>query len=537
MVQYYHKYRQNPERRTKMLLVHPTLISKIDKYASEALGIPVRELMRRAGEAVANVVRTYVKKGSRIAVFAGKGNNGGDGYAAAGMLIDEYDITVYDVFSAGQKTEEGRYFLDELVSRGGTVKALDLNDDFMRGVLDFDAFVDAVFGTGFMGELPHEAIELAKIFESQPEKIKIAIDTPLGVNAADGSLLNGASYHADATVVLGFIKTGIVSYPAKEYVGKIIFDDLSLQNNDVLSAFDFSDYYIDSELAVSLLPEREENSSKGCFGKLLVACGSPAFAGAAHLSLEGSLRGGVGYVTFLGEKTMCDALVLKFPEAIYKPTSIPNLTASDLDGLYELFNKQTAILVGSGSSKSEGLFRLVSYLLNTEGAPLILDADAINVIAEKGEEGRALVRTSKRTVILTPHPLELSRLSGISTDIIQANRISVAKAFAAENNCILVLKGAATVVTDGSITYVNSTGSSALAKAGSGDVLAGFLSSLAASGASPVCASAIAVYFHGLAADILADDLSELGVTPSDLPKEICRQIAKARKEKHRDFN
>ena len=514
-----------------MLLVHPSLIAKIDKYASEAIGIPMRELMRRAGSAVADAVRSYIPKGASVAVFAGKGNNGGDGYAAASMLLNEYSVTVYDVFSGGQRSDEGRYFLDKYLSSGGVVRRLDFDSEIGNQTDGAHCFIDAVFGTGFLGEMPREAIKIAKLFASRNDVVKIAIDTPLGVNSADGSVNHGATYRADATVVLGFIKTGLVSYPAKEYVGKLIYDNIGLQNDGILSNFDFSDYYIDYDLAASIIPKRSDNSSKGTFGKLLMICGSESFGGAAHLCLEAALRGGVGYVTYLGAESLCNTLISKFPEAIYKHLSIPDISDKELDTVAQTSARQTAILVGSGSSKSSGLYRLVERLLKTDGSPLVLDADAINVLAEKSAEGRELIRTSPRTVILTPHPLELSRLSGISTDDIQANRITVAKDFAKENNCILVLKGAATVVTDGEITYINSSGSSALAKAGSGDVLAGFLASVVASGVSPLEASALAVYFHGLAADILAKDLSELGVTPSDLPKEICRQLARAQNQ------
>ena len=186
------------------------------------------------------------------------------------------------------------------------------------------------------------------------------------------------------------------------------------------------------------------------------------------------------------------------------------------------------MLIGSGSSKSEGLRLVIEHLLATEGSPVVMDADAINVLADDPQRGRELIRAAKCKVVLTPHPLEFSRISGIPTDEIQENRLSFAKRFASDHNCILVLKGAATIVTDGRQTYINSSGSSALAKAGSGDVLAGMLASVIASGVDPISAAALSVYFHGLAADNLALRLSPLGVTPSDLPREIALQIAKA---------
>ena len=510
-----------------MILVEPSLIPKIDKYADEELLISPLTLMGRAGSAVANAVFSYAKPGSKVRIFAGKGNNGGDGYAAAALLISRYDVKVYDVFSAGQRTPEGMYFLNEYTSHGGVVEALDFSDEQLHDIDSADTLVDAVFGTGFFGELPQKAVRLCDALHSMEDKNIIAVDVPLGINSSDGRVIYSGAYHAKTTVTLGFVKTGLVSYPGKEYVGNIINDNIGLHIPQVIDCFDFNSYYIDSELAKALLPIRPQNSNKGSFGKLLVVSGSPDFIGAAHLSLEAALRGGVGLVSYLGERELCVSLADKLPEAVYKPFSVMSATSLDLDYPLELSRNHTAILVGCGSSKSNGLFELVKRLLSEDGAPLILDADAINLLAEKGDVGRTLISNSKRTLILTPHPLEFSRLSGLSVTEIQSNRLSLAKSFASSHGCILVLKGAGTVVTDGKTTFINSTGSSALAKAGSGDVLAGLLASLTASGVDPLSASALAVYLHGLAADSLTQEYSTLGVIPSDLPREIARQTAK----------
>ncbi len=510
-----------------MILAQPSLISKIDKFAADSLGIPARTLMERAGRAVAEAVRSYVKRGSRISIFSGKGNNGGDGYAAAFDLMTDYDVCVYDVFASGQRTDEGKHFLSAYSAAGGSIDPLTFDGAQMDFITSSDCLVDAVFGTGFSGEMPDEAARLAEVFSSQSASIIIAVDVPLGVNAADGSVREDASYHATATVSLGFIKHGLVSYPAREYVGRLIHDNIGLHNEQIISEFDLSDHYIDYELASALIPNRAENSSKGSFGRALVITGSSEYPGAAHLSLEAALRGGVGLVTYLGEGSLCDSLSMKHPEAIYKRTApIRDLTDGDCDGIAQLSASHGCTLIGSGSSRSAGLRALLCRLLADDGSPIILDADAVNVLSEDSEEGRSLIARSPRTVILTPHPLELSRISGIPTDDVQAGRLSVAKSFALENKCILVLKGAGTLITDGVTVYINSSGSSALAKAGSGDVLAGLIASLVAGGLDPLRASALAVYFHGLAGDVLEQGLSPFGVTPSDLPREIGRQLA-----------
>lgn len=510
-----------------MILFEPSMISKIDSYAVNKLGIPAKTLMYRAAEAVAGAVRTYTSSG-KVRILAGKGNNGGDGYAAALLLMKDYDVKVYDVFGSGQRSDEGRYYLESYLSSGGAYEVLKLDEDTLLDIRDSACIVDAVFGTGFVGKQPTETVDIAHILDSLTDVTTIAVDVPLGVNASDGAVDKHACYHATATVCLGFIKPGIVSYPAREYVGKLIYDNIGLHCDSVLSEFESNSYYIDRALATSLIPTRKHNSNKGTFGKLLMITGSNEFPGAGHLSLESALRSGVGYVTYLGEKCMCDSLVQKLPEAIYKPCDISNINRDSLEGILELSLRSSAILIGSGRPKDEGLSILTERLLAESGAPIILDAGAISVLDSEKHMTVPSIKNAKRKVILTPHPMELARLLDVSiTDVVE-HRLTVARDFARENNCILVLKGAATIVTDGISTYINSSGSSALAKAGSGDVLAGFLAGVVASGVEPIYASALSVYFHGLAGDKLAEELSELGVIPSDLPREIAKQIATA---------
>ncbi len=511
-----------------MILFEPSLISRIDSFAKDSLGIPTLTLMHRAAEAICRAVRSFVSPGSKVRIFAGKGNNGGDGYTAALLLMNDYDVKVYDVFGSGQRSGEGKYYLESYLSSGGVVEIMELDQKTLCDIECADCVIDAVFGTGFVGELPEKASSLANIFSELRDTVLLAVDVPLGVDASSGRVDKAACYHATATVVLGFFKPGLVSYPAREYVGKLIYDNIGLQNKMILSEFKPNDYYIDYELASSFIPQRNQNSHKGTFGKMLMITGSSMYPGAGHLSLEAALRSGVGYVTYLGEKSMCDSLVTKLPEAIYKPCDVSYIDDNLLDEIITLASKSSAILIGSGCPASEGLYLIVERLLSESGAPIILDAGAISTL--KSDEGYSvsLIKNAKRKVILTPHPMELSRLLGITLDEVNENRLIVARSFARQNNCILVLKGAATIVTDGVKTYINSSGSSALAKAGSGDVLAGFLAGVSAYSADPLTASALSVYFHGLAGDTLAKFLSEFGVIPSDLPREIARQLSKA---------
>ncbi len=507
-----------------MKLARPHLISEIDKYSAEVLGISTVELMGKSGRAVAAAVRSYVAPGAFIAILAGSGNNGGDGYAAAKELLSDYKVKVYDVFSAGQKTEEGKYYFKLFSDGGGEIENVTLSPSQRAEIKSAACIVDAVFGTGFKGEIPDTVKALATLMSEAVGSQKIAVDVPIGVNADDGSAdLCTAFVHA--VIELSFIKPGIVSYPARSYIGTILYDDLGLPSEKIEKKFDFKYTLIDEAFAEKCLPVRKNNSHKGSFGKALLITGSTRYPGAGRLTLEAALRGGSGLVNYLGDAALAEEYVREFPEVIYKGMDMEKEEASSL--AVELSAASGSTLIGSGSGNNAAIALITKKLLESEGGTLILDADAINSISEEYPDAPSLIKNAKRPVILTPHPLEFARLSGVDVATVQNTRLASAVRFAKENGCVLVLKGAGTIVTDGEEVLINGSGSSALAKAGSGDVLAGFIASLAAGKLSPINAAALGVYYHGKAGDNLAKEFSTYGVTPSDLPKEIARAIAK----------
>lgn len=276
--------------------------------------------------------------------------------------------------------------------------------------------------------------------------------------------------------------------------------------------------FADGEWVKSSLPSRARTANKGNFGKCSLIVGSNKYRGAAHLSLSMALRGGAGYTTFIGEASLAAELRAAYPEAIYH--------SADVDGvakILEATDSQDSVLIGCGSGVSRSLFALIEALIKREGGTFIIDADGLNSIAKYAPSVKELFGLAKRRIIITPHPLELSRLSGISVEKIQSDRENVARELAAEWGIVLLLKGFGTVITDGERLLVNSSGSTALAKAGSGDVLAGLIASVSAYTDDPLISAGISAYLHGAAGDRLANELTEYGVTPSDLPKEVCR--------------
>ncbi len=266
-----------------------------------------------------------------------------------------------------------------------------------------------------------------------------------------------------------------------------------------------------TEYIIEKLPRRAAHSNKGTYGKVLLACGSGNMRGAAALAALGALRTGAGLVTLATKKEVIDALSGSIYEAVWFDT--------DKDDMICKSDEMNAVGIGCGSGDTKATFKNIKYLLDRNGAPLVIDADGINVLSGNLK----LLKNAKRPVILTPHPREFSRLIGISVKGIQENREEFARTFAKKYNVTLLLKGHGTVITNGDELFINPTGSSALAKGGTGDVLCGMICSFLAQGASTLDACVIAAYIHGLAGERLAKEYSEYGVLASEIPLEAAR--------------
>lgn len=528
-----------------MIAISPALTQTIDATAEEALGIPTVELMRRAGLAVAQEAAKHAV-GSGVLILAGCGNNGGDGYAAACALIRSgYRVAVIDVTGRGQRSPAGQHFLREyrrldaervrrateaidrdlikgrLSREDRNARALALkNPETLEEARGFRhaCLVDAILGTGAL--LPvSEALLPAAALIRESTAYKLAVDLPLGVDA-DGGTVDPCATPVDETVVLGFPKHGLYSYPACTYVGRLTVNDIGLNTPSLRALIRLPEGLTAEGDIPAMLPHRPQNGHKGSFGHLLLLCGSPRYRGAALMAAEAALRMGAGLVTLASDDSVTAAAVSRLPELI---------TERFVGGepSPELLARKSAILVGPGC-EPEGLLPLLKTLLTTEGAPTVLDAGALTALAAEGEGGLALLRSPARPVVLTPHPAEMARLLGTTVEAVQAERLALARRFTAEHRTVLVLKGARTVIADGEQFTVNLTGGSALAKGGSGDVLAGAIASLIASGVAPYEAARLAVCLHGAAGDRLATRLSSLGVRPTDLPAEMAALLAEA---------
>ncbi len=504
-----------------MISVFPCYIPQIDLLARDLMGLDEETLIRRAGAAVAEEVAKRAPAG-RVLIFCGHGNNGADGYAAALSLAEAgFSPVAVDVFGKGQRSVGGRAVLAAYAARFGAPLTLDEGLSAQAEVC-----LDAVLGSGARyDELTEEALRVVE-YINNTTALRVAIDLPLGADATYGRLASSYAC-ADLTVMLSFAKTGLLSYPAREACGELVTHTLGIDHPDILARLPES-IVADDEYVKNTLPKRGKNTHKGSFGRVAMAAGSQKYRGAALLAAEGALRLGAGLTSLYTEEAVLSFVGRKRPELLFEavPSSdewderVVSLLASRLD-------TASAVLVGPGCGRTEGVRALVKALLESEGPPLVLDADALNMLSSFPDRGVGLLKNARRPVCLTPHPTELARLIGRPTARVQEARVAVAMEYARETGVGLLLKGAATVITDGETVSVNPSGSSALAKGGSGDVLAGAVAALLAQGAKPPHALRLAAYLHGRAGETLAVSRSEYGVLPSELPLAMAGEIAR----------
>lgn len=317
--------------------------------------------------------------------------------------------------------------------------------------------------------------------------------------------------------------------------GELVIADISLPG-ELLASLPGGCELMTGDEVSDLLPRREPTAHKGDAGRLAIVAGSRGFAGAAALVAEAGIRAGAGLVTVFTPASVQDVLAVKLTEAMttgLAETPAGQLSPAAADSLTELLVNADAVAVGPGLGAAPGVLAAVKRLLASGGAPLVLDADALNALAaEPGGAAVALAATN-RAVVLTPHPGEMARLAGLTVAAVEADRIAVARDLARTARCCVVLKGAPTVIAaaDGSV-WLNSTGNAGMASGGMGDALTGVIAALMAQGLSPLVAARAGVFLHGLAGDIAAEEIGAIGYAAGDiiarLPEARRRTLAAA---------
>jgi len=497
-------------------------------------GVPTSVLMENAGKAVAEEVRRILGGVERkqILVLVGPGNNGGDGLVSARYLHD-WGAGV-NVYLLGQRPSDDPN-LKMVLERGITCidgseeKLVKLNE----WLLSANAVIDAIFGTGksrpLRGIFAHVLDTVSKAKAKRTNLVLIALDLPSGLDANTGAV-DLACPFVDYTITLGFAKAGLYNLPGAERAGRITVVDIGIKAKFVE---DVTTELIISNWVKSVLPGRPLIANKGTFGKVLVVAGSINYIGAAYLACSGAMRVGAGLVTLGTAVSLQPVLATKLTEVTYIPLSesrrgIISAEAAKLInrelGNYDVF------LMGCGLGQSRSATGLVvaTILRSEPNIPVVLDADALNILAKVPQWWQRLAGDA----ILTPHPGEMAKLTGMSIDEVQSDRTGIAKKVAQKWGKIVVLKGAYTVIAtpDGRVR-VSPFANPGLASAGTGDVLAGAIAGLAAQGMPLFDAAACGVYLHGKAGEIVKNRLGDAGMIASDLLIELPAVIKKLREE------
>lgn len=487
------------------MILTPRQMAQAEKF-SENNGVSLAQLMSNAGYALSREVKkaAYRLMKKNVLILCGKGNNGGDGFVCANHLLSDGLCVSVALVCSEPETDLAVNAFDALEKDVKIIK-----NDLDEAIGQADIIIDAVFGTGFRGELPED---IRGIFDlvNRSEALKIACDMPSGVNSLTGQTAFG-TIRCDLTVTFHAIKIGCLSKPAVNFCGKISVCDIKISQEQE----NYCDYKIieaDEDHIKKALPKRDICGHKGSFGKLLAVCGSESYKGAAVLSVGSALRSGVGLVELFGVRSVCEAVLNSYPEAICTNTASEAPEAA-AEAILEKSKKATAILIGCGISDSENSRILVEKIIENSEIPVIIDADGINSVSKNIN----VLSNAKAPIILTPHPAELARLCKAELPEVLSDRLGYAVNLAKRFNVTVMAKGAGTFITDGKQVVFSNTGNTALSKGGSGDILAGMTASFIAQGADSVGAAAAASFLLGKTAEILAETVSERGIIGSDI--------------------
>jgi NAD(P)H-hydrate epimerase len=523
----------------------------IDDYTVQVCNIPALDLMERAADRLAAVMKQRIDKADMILAVCGPGNNGGDGVAAGRILyLQGYHVAILFI---GDE-EKASPSMKAQLEMAGKISVPRENRDRLH---EYNIIIDALFGVGLTRDITGVYEEVIRQV-NEADNIVYAVDIPSGISADSGKVMNIA-VRAEYTVTFGHQKQGLLLYPGVEYAGMISVEDIGFPLEATKQAIPDTFYYEPDDLAK--LPPRRNYSNKGTYGRVLVIAGSKGMSGAAYLSAKAAYRTGAGLVKVLTSEENRVIIQTLLPEALFSAYDDAEMDADErFKKLQEEIGWASAIVVGPGLGQSGIAHELVETAIRKAKVPVIIDADGITFLAKKLDHACMVMKETEsftpekidgmlqegsneailqkridylsellpENTILTPHLLELSRLIGIPVSEIANNLIDTAHQCSYNNKLIYVIKDARTIVAQSDLRYINVSGNNGMATGGSGDVLTGIIAGLIAQGKEPYEAACLAVYIHGLAGDAAARDKGVYSMMASDIINSIETVIKQA---------
>ena len=519
-------------------------MKKYDRNTSEHFGVSSIVLMERAALCICARIAEFKSRQKqtrplRTLVICGHGNNGGDGLAAARILFQHgYKVQVALVGNFDKATDSCRLQLETADKYGIDIEKFDQVAGSDKSFDKYDIIIDAVLGTGAKRELEGEYLRAVNYMNKCKDNLEeylllLAVDIPTGIDTDTGAVL-GNAVKSDMTVTFNYAKIGHLLYPGAEHTGKLFVEDIGITGESFLGEKPGAFFY--DEDVHFLLPERLQKGNKGTFGKVLMIAGSRDVSGAAILSSETCYRSGAGMVKIITDSAN-EALVRgTLPEALLATYNSEN-EKSELSLLEKELSKSlkwaTTVCIGPGIGLGKTAEFMLRYVLTHFEKSIIIDADALNLIAEN-DDIKELVQKysnkdasleSNKYIILTPHIAEFARLFGKNTTAQQCTEhiLEYPKMLSDELSCTVLCKDSRSIVCDFNENdfYINVSGNSGMATAGSGDVLSGLLAALCSYNFGAFKTVCIGSYIHGLAGDLAASEFGEYYMIASDIMKQL----------------
>ena len=498
------------------LWVNAAQMKAADQYTIQKLGVPSLELMEHAAQACVQVLEDEKVDLSHVCVVCGSGNNGGDGFAIARILQNNrYSVETFCVGNPEHYTEETQEQMHRLQECGGKITYGMPQED------SYSVIIDAVFGVGLSRKVEGRYRQVIEQM-NRMRGTKFAVDIPSGLSATTGCIL-GCAFKADYTVTFQLKKIGLELSQGRAMAGRVIVPDIGISTDSICEDQEIV-RTAGKDIYRKMLPDRPEDSNKGTYGRLLVIAGSKGMAGAAYLNAHAAYMTGAGLVRIYTSSDNREILQTLLPEAI-----ITTYEEYNKEELLSLLTWADSVCIGSGLGMSRLSEKILKTVIEYVKVPCLIDADGLNLLAENKNY---LNQMAERRFVITPHMKEMSRLTGISVEELKADRIQILKDFISRYRITCVLKDSRTLIaSEEKGIRMNLTGNSAMAKAGSGDVLAGVISGWMVQGKEAEDAAELGTYIHGLSGDLAKFEKGVYSVMARDLIEYISKALMKLEEE------